>query len=288
MAGLQQIKKRISNVTSTRKITRAMYLIAASKSKRAKEQLESTRPYFKTVKSTMAEILLSSNDLGTGYIKDTYTASKPTYIVLTGDKGMAGGYNVNIVNLVSSMIEKQPNARLLVAGTMGRGILKRKGYDVDDDFKFPVINPTLYRARDIAGIVVELFSSGQTDEVRIVYSESVSALKQQPTELKLLPLSSEEFVTDPDAVANIKTREMLYEPGARQVFDHLVPRYLKGIIYSALIEAFSSEQNARMIAMDGATTSADEMIDKLTLLHNRARQAAITQEITEIVGGIPE
>lgn len=269
-----------------------MYLISASKSQKAKAQLEGTMPYFKQVASTLSEILAFTDHIDTPYIGGNIASEGKgnLYIVLGGDKGMAGGYNHNVINLLNARVDKETST-ILAAGILGRSQISRAGFNVDTSFRYPVMNPSVYRAREIAEIVVEKFLSREYREVYIVYTSMVTPLKQEPVMARLLPLSPEDF-SEPAVEIRAASQyapydAIKYEPSARHVFNHLVPHYLKGIIYVSFVEAFTSEQHARMYAMDNATKSADDMIGMLSLKHNRARQAVITQEITEIVGGIP-
>lgn len=292
MSRLHEIQSRIGSIKSTKKITRAMYLISASKSQKAKSQLEGTLPYFKQIASTLAEIMVStgvSRIIDTPFIGyDKATEGKCNlYFVMGGDKGMAGGYSHNIINLLNAKVDKE-TAKLVVAGMHGRSQISREGFNVDKKYRPPVMSPSVYRARDAAELIVEAYLSHRYREIYIVYTQMITPIKQEPVMVRLLPLSPEEFLekteisTTPSEYHTIK-----YEPSAREVFDHLVPHYLKGIIYGAYVEAYTSEQHARMYAMDNATKSADDMISRLSLRYNRARQSQITQEINEIVGGIP-
>lgn len=286
MAGLMEISSRIASVESTRKITRAMYLMSASKSKKAKKQMESMLPYFHHSAEVMTEILAAS----AGQVDTPFLANpgadegQNLYLVLAADKGMAGGYTGNLLNLLRIHVADKNRSSLWVAGMMGRILIGKQGYQVQPDFKYPVMNPNLYRARDMAELVVEKFLSGEYRRVYLIYTTMVSPLKQEPMQVQLLPLKPEDFLTDGEPAASHDLVD--YEPGPEQVFDVLVPHYLKGIIYCALVEAFTSEQNARMFAMDQATKAANDMIEQLTLKYNRERQAGITQEINEIAGGI--
>ena len=293
MSVLQEIKTRIGGVNGTKKITRAMYLISASRSQKAKIQLEHTLPYFKQIRQAMMEILASSGSVETPLMSnDSSEAKKPLYIVLAGDKGMAGGYNHNIINMLHENVDKKKST-LWVAGFLARGLISRAGFNVDLSWRYPVVNPTVYRARDISESVVKLYLDGTFDRIFMVYTEMTSAINQECKITQVLPLSHHLFKTEKDASDGSENQNyqqvpasMVYEPNQIEVFNNLVPYYLKGIIYSAFVEAFSSEQSARMMAMDNATKSADKTILALSVKYNRARQAAITQEITEIVGGM--
>lgn len=289
MASMREIKLRIKSIKETRQITKAFKLISAAKLKKAKKQLEQTLPYFKTVKATIADILIHSGHIENIYfdLREDKTERKTGFIVLTGDKGLAGGYNHNIIKLAESKINEASNSLLFVAGHVGHNYFRRKSRNMYKDFDYPVQNPTTYRAREIAEIVLELFRKGELDEVYIVYTLMASTIKLVPQIMKLLPLDLKAVHEDIGISENgMKIDDMFnYEPSPKVVFDVLIPKYVKGIIYGALVEAFTSEQSARMTAMDNATSNADDMLQSLNLFYNRARQAAITQEISEIVGG---
>ena len=286
MASLNEIKSSIENVKGTQKITKAMYLISASKSKTARVRLEKTRYHFNQITRIISEILDESEDLETVYTDDGFSkdAERALYIVLAGDKGQAGGYNHNVVSFLEQSVDKD-KSDLWVAGSMGRSIITRRSYAVSGDFTYPVMNPNLFRAREIAELVVSEYLTAKYSGVHLVYTHMESALKHVPTAIKLLPLDKEDFaLTDGENGAHEKAD---FEPNPKAVFEHLVPHYLKGIIYAAFVDSFTSEQHARMFAMDNATKSASDMIAALSLNYNRVRQAKITQEINEIVGGIP-
>lgn len=290
MANMREIKNRIKSIKETRQITKAMKLISAAKLKKARQQLEQTRPYFEKVKVTIADILMHSGYIDNIFfdIRNEKEGKKKGYIVFAGDKGLAGGYNNNILKLAESHIKQNPGSLVMVAGHMGRGFLQRKKYNVDEEFDYPVQNPSVYRAREIADIVLEMFSKGELDEVYMVYTKMISSIRLEPQIMQLLPLEIGALKTDLGIEEELveKVDEALsYEPSPKAVYDVLIPKYVKGIVYGALVEAFASEQSARMTAMDNATANADDMLQRLNLYYNRARQAAITQEISEIVGG---
>lgn len=290
MASMREIKLRIKSIKETRQITKAMKLISAAKLKKARQQLEATLPYFSKVKSTIADILMHSGHMENVYFEERKGKDNKRigFIILTGDKGLAGGYNHNILKLAEQRIDEAKDPVLMVAGHMGRNYFLRKNYNVLTDFDYPVQNPTVYRAREIAEKALQMFKDGQVDEVHLIYTLMVSTLKLVPTAMKLLPLDLEDLKEDIGLAGEVKVEidELLsFEPSPQAVFNVLIPKYVKGIIYGALVESFTSEQSARMSAMDSATANADDMLQSLNLYYNRARQAAITQEISEIVGG---
>lgn len=291
MANIYEIKSRMKGIKETRQITKAMKLISAAKLKKARWQLEQTMPFFTKVRTTLADILPSSEELEDLFFdqREEKPGRRKCYLIMTGDKSLAGGYNNNIERYAEGIIDGDKEALLLVAGQLGRAYFIKRGYNVDQKFDYIVQNPTVYRAREIAEQILDLFASAQVDEVHLIYTKMVSAIKLEPRDLKLLPLEleamREDLAEDKIILKGGDQEPIKYEPSMKSVFRVLVPKYLKGTVYGALVEAFTSEQSARMTAMDNATSNADEILEKLTLDYNRARQAAITQEISEIVGG---
>lgn len=285
---MREIKSRIKSINQMRQITKAMKLISASKLKKARTQLEETLPYFNKVRETIADILAHSAEVDSRFfdIREEKEGKKKAYIVMTGDKGLAGGYNSNILKLTEREIgDNKENALLLVAGTTGRSYFTRKEYHVHTEFDYAVQNPTVFRAREITETILDLYNKQEVDEVYIVYTQMISAISLEPKVLKLLPIEIGALREDVKANEIVLDQKFKYEPSEQEVLDVLIPKYIKGIMYGTFVEAFTSEQNARMTAMDNATKNADEMLQKLNLYYNRARQAAITQEISEIVGG---
>jgi F-type H+-transporting ATPase subunit gamma len=287
MANAREIKLRMKSIKDTRQITKAMKLISAAKLKKARGQLELTLPYFNKVKETIADILLHSGNIENMYfdLRSKKEGKKKGYIIMTGDKGLAGGYNHNVIKLAESNMDKATKPLLFVAGHTGRNYFLRKNANVYPEFDFPVQNPTVFRAREIADIVFDLFEKGELDEVFLVYTKMISTLRLEPQIIQLLPLEIKALREDLKIEETVIDESLSFEPSPKAVFDILIPKYIKGIIYGALVESFTSEQSARMTAMDSATSNADEMLQRLNLFYNRARQAAITQEISEIVAG---
>ena len=284
MAGLTELKTNIESIKSTQKITRAMHLISASKSKKARRQLEGAVMYFQRITVTLSEILTASRGLASPYLTPRNPDGKGLYVVLAGDKGLAGGYNNYIIKLMDERIDKDASD-VWVAGFAGRTEIARKGYNVDRTFRYEVVDPSIYRVREISEMILERYMAGDYGHVGLAYTTMENPLRQTPVMATLLPLKPEEL-TGPDASFE-QLNLIQYEPSPEEVFDHLIPFYLKGVLYGAFVEAFACEQLARMSTMDNATKSADDLIANLSLRYNRARQAIITQEITEIVGGIP-
>ena len=276
MAGVstKEIKNRIRSMESTKQITKAMEMVAASKLRRAQAQVLSSRPYFEILYATIQDILSQNQDTESAYMK-ARPVKKSLYVVIAGDRGLAGGYNSNILKMVVSQMEGK-DAVVLPIG--------KKAMDYFRSHNVPMLNETYGNAEDIsvgdcfsvAKLLCKAYLAGEVDEIYLAYTRFDSVLSQTATAMQLLPLQAE-------AKASQSTME--YEPDSETVLGAIIPEYLGGIFYGALCESRASEQAARRTAMDSATQNAEEMIADLSLQFNRARQAAITQEITEIVAG---
>ena len=280
MAGVstKEIKNRIRSMESTKQITKAMEMVAASKLRRAQAQVANSRPYFEILRNTIDDIVENNLDFSSPYLKEREEGNV-LYIVIAGDRGLAGGYNSNILKLVMTEI-KGKNATVLPIG--------KKAVDYFRSHKVPVLTDSYAEAADvsigdcfsISKQLCKAYRDGQFTHICVAYTTFASVLSQTPASMKLLPLVCEKC-------GEKKTPSMLtvYEPNDEEVFEAIVPEYLGGVLYGALCESRASEQAARRTAMDSATSNAEDMIADLSLKFNRARQAAITQEITEIVAG---
>ena len=280
MAGVsvKAIKTHIRSLGSTRQITRAMELVAAAKLRRAQERVLASGPYFEILYETIHKIVDANSDLSSPYLT-TGAGKKPVYVVIAGDRGLAGGYNSNVMKLVLSEIEGK-EAAVLPIGKKAVDYFKARNIPVLDIRYGEAADVSVGDCFTVAKQLCKLFCSGEYDGVHMVYTNLVSALSQTPAALQLLPLVRQ------DTGRQGKGRQvMLYEPNSREVFDAIVPEYLGGVLYGALCESRAAEQAARRTAMDAATKNAEEMMDDLRLQFNRARQAAVTREITEIVAG---
>ncbi len=287
MESIKEIRTHIDSVQQTLKITNAMYLISSSKLRKARRQLNDVQPYFEKITRTISDILHRTEGVDHVYF-DTRPGRphKVGYIVITGDKGLAGAYNHNVLRMVDEQLEKTENPTLFLIGQAGRNYFSHKGVNIDGEFMYTAQDPTVYRAREIGDTFIELFRKGHLDEVYVVYTEMVTAMEMEPRMVKLLPLDRETFPWTPRRAADGSERHVVtYVPSPEHVLNHIVPSYLKGLLFGTLVESFCSEQNARMNAMDTATDNARSLLKELSLHYNRARQSAITQEITEIVGG---
>lgn len=287
MASAKEIQDRMRSIKDTLKITNAMYMISSSKLKKSKKMLADTEPYFYTLQSEMSRILRHLPDMNSIYFKTNAEIPerkrKAGYIVITADKGLAGSYNHNILKLAEEELEKRDDYKLFVLGELGRHYFEQKGINIDKQFHFVVQDPSLSRARRIAEDLLKLYHENQLDELYIIYTTMVNAMQEEAQVAQLLPLKKTDFKIP--VPIDIPLEGLALKPSAEAVMDHIVPNYVVGFVYGALVEAFSCEQNARMMAMEGATNSAKQMLKELDIEYNRARQAAITQEITEVIAG---
>lgn len=294
MANMYEIRERIQSIRDIMKITNAMYLISSSKLKKARKDLMATEPYFNKLLYAMRSILsrapAEAEEELLFFDERTHipeSKRKKAFLIITADKGMCGSYNHNVIQAAEQAMEGTEMSHLFVMGQVGRMYFQRKAEKgklrVEPEFFYSTQNPYLYRARSIAESLMERFRSGEADDVYIVYTKMVNAVEFEPHVQQLLPLDVTHFVTSNADVT--KHHEAEFYPNIEAVMQHLIPNFMKGLIYGAMVESFCSEQQARMTAMDSATTSAKDMLSALSLQYNRARQAAITQEISEVCGG---
>ena len=278
-ASMKDIKLRIKSVESTMQITKAMELVASSKLRQAKERQERSRPYFTEMRNTLASIEASTRDFSSPYQKQR-EVKKRCLIMIAGDRGLAGGYNSNIIKAVTEMTRDGVPFCILPIGKRAVDFCTRKGIEIATSEFSEAGSISITDCFAISNLVTQGYLSGQFDEVSIIYTQFVSMLTQTPKAESLLPLKAE----DGQKREDLRTL-VLYEPSPEEVYDAIVPGYIAGMIYGAMCESIASEQGARRTAMDAASKNAAEMIEDLSLRYNRARQGAITQEITEIVAG---
>jgi F-type H+-transporting ATPase subunit gamma len=274
-------------IGQTLQVTKAMKLISTSKLRKGRILLEDTEPYFNRIQQTMSDLLRDSGNVDSEYLKKNRDG-RTAVIVVTSDKGLAGGYNANIFRYVMNMCQSLSNPILIIIGTVGQRYFLNSPYLVLENFTFSSRVPTVADAQDLSEYVVSQFDWGVFAEVRIVYTHMYNAMRLLPAEREVLPLDEEKITAAalPEAgEPAARQQHFEYEPSAEAVFDTLAPLYIKGVIYGCLVEAYASEQSARMSAMDEASKNADEMLASKTLFYNRIRQAGITQEVTEIVSG---
>ena len=272
--GLRDIRRRIRAVENTRKITQAMKMVAAAKLRRAQDSAQAARPYAERIEDALRSVAQDASASRMPLLRPR-PVQKVGYVVLTGDRGLSGPFNANILRLVQQEIRKGGEMTFFAVGRKGRDYLRHRGHPIAKEYIGIGDYPRYYQAQAIGEDIVQAFLSGEVDEVRLVYAQFVSAMTQRPVVQQLLP------VERPQGGG----RQYIYEPDADAVLDALVPHYLYALLYRALLESKASEWGARMSAMDSATRNSEELIRNLVLLLNRLRQAAITNEIDEIVGG---
>ena len=281
-AGIKEIKTRINSVNSTKQVTKAMELVASSKMRKAKDRALAARPYFGTMYNTVKDIATNTRGVRNVFLKQREVKNR-CYIVVAVDRGLAGGYNSNITKLTLSHMDGKKE-KVMTVGKKSTEFFSKRGYDILKSTE-SVEKCDYNEAIAFAQEAMDLYKKGEIDEVYMVYTEFVSPLTQNPKLLKVLPLAFEEENKETKEQAAKKAR-VQYLPSAEVVLGHIIPKYVSGIVYDGIIESFASEQAARRTAMSSATDNADEMLSNLELSYNRARQSAVTQEITEIVGGV--
>lgn len=295
MPNIREIRERIESIKQILKITNAMYLISSSKLKKARKALDDTTPYFDKLQETLSDILVHTPETRQRYFNKRAEIPeekrKKGYIVITADKGLCGSYNHNVLKQTEVELKKafDNNCYMYILGQVGRLYFQHRNNDIDhssidSEFLYTTQNPTLFRARDIAEQILDKFVKKELDEVYLIYTAMDSKGEFEPKTVQILPFKRIHFGLDKDGKMK-KLPKAEFVPSSKEVMDYLIPNYVKGLIYGAMVEAFCCEQQARMTAMDAATSSARDMIKDLSLVYNRARQAAITQEITEVVSG---
>ena len=284
MASAREIQSRMQSIKDTMKITSAMYMISSSKMQKAKKSLADTEPFFFAQQNAVARFMKSVPDTNNIFfgrdIPDD--RKKRGYLVITADKGLAGAYNHNVLKLASEQLEKGGQNKLFVVGELGRQYFMKKDVNIDGEFSYTVQNPTLYRARHIGLQLIDEYVREELDEVYIIYTKMINAFKMEADMFQLLPLQREEYTHK-----NLKgySDRMTFHPSVESVLNSLIPNVVRGFVYGALVESYASEHNSRMMAMQTATDSAKQMLHDLEIEYNRVRQAAITQEITEVIAG---
>lgn len=301
MAGTKEIVSRIKSIKDTMKITQAMYMMSSMKVRKAKQKLADTEPYFNGLSKEIASILYHFPDMHHIYfdnrIKDQMELiKKKGYIIVTGDKGMAGAYNHNVIKEAAALCDATEDKKLFVVGEVGRRYFCSKHYPVKEDFHFSTNNPSIHRARVMTEYIVDLYNREELDEVYVVYTRMINSMQSEVEVAKLLPLKTHEFLKlekqqthekpgQSDSDIDEEDDWFLIYPSPRKVLEKLVYNYVTGFLYGVLVEGAASEENARMLSMQSATNNAEAMLRELSVEYNRVRQAAITQEITEVIGG---
>ena len=281
MASMRDIKRRKQSITSTQQITKAMKLVSTVKLQKAKSRAEQTDPYFNYMYNTVCSILAKSGNVNHPYLTAGLSDRKAV-VVITSNRGLAGGYNSNIVKLITNN-ENFAKEDLDIYAIGGKGLeaLTSKGYHVTEAYTDIIENPVYADADALCKKVLASFAAGEVGEIYLAYTHFKNTVSQEPQLMKLLPVE----LTEED-LENAQTDLLMnYEPNEEEALNMIIPKYVTSLFYGALVESYASENGARMQAMDSATSNAEEMIDDLTLKFNRARQASITQELTEIIAG---
>ena len=281
MASMRDIKRRKGSISSTQQITKAMKLVSTVKLQRAKGKAETTKPYFDCMYDTIATMLSKSDNIDHPYLR-AGEFGKTAVIVITSNRGLAGGYNNNVVKLITGeeAFEKD-DLEIYALGKKGRDSFASKGYTVADDLSEIMNGPLYSDAKELSEKLLERFGKGEINEIYLAYTVFKNTVTHVPTMLKLLPVEIDAEETEADGM-NVP---MNYAPNEEEALGMIIPKYITSLIYGAMMEAVASENGARMQAMDSATSNAEEMIQKLSLDYNRARQGSITQELTEIIAG---
>ena len=285
MASMRDIKRRKGSIQSTQQITKAMKLVSTVKLQKAKQRAEQSGDYFKCMYETVVSMLAKAGNINHPYLK-AGDSSKKGIIVITSNRGLAGGYNSNITKLVTHGDFRREDAVIYVIGKKGKETLQRYGYKIKEDYSDIVEEPLYSDAMEVSRKVLDDFVNGEIGEIYLAYTGFKNTVVHVPTLLKLLPV---EVKTDAGGMgeggASDNRAPMNFEPEDDEALDMIIPKYVTSLIYGGLVESVASENGARMQAMDSATNNADDMIDHLTLMYNRARQGSITQELTEIIAG---
>ena len=282
MASMRDIKRRKSSIQSTQQITKAMKLVSTVKLQKAKLHAEATDPYFNHMYQTVTSILAKSGNINHPYLTSG-ASDKIAVVVITSNRGLAGGYNANVTKLVTNNQDLLPKDKVEVfcIGSKGREALERNGYRIREDHSAIMEAPTYEDAAAVCARVLDAFARGEIGEIYLAYTHFKNTVVHVPKLMKLLPV---EFSEEEISAADDKLI-MNYEPNVEEALDLIIPKYVTSIFYGALVEALASENGARMQAMDSATSNAEDMISDLSLKYNRARQGSITQELTKIIAG---
>ena len=287
MQGTKEIKERINSIKDTQKITNAMYLISSTKLQKARRSLYETEPYFFSIQAMMERLLRHIPNIDHEYFnqhKDLPDDQKVSaFLVVTADKGLAGAYNHNVLKLTEEHIQTKSNYKLFVVGEVGRHYFEKKNIPVEEEFKYTAQNPSLHRARMISLTMLDLYRQGAIHELNIIFTTIKAGMDSAALIKQLLPLQVS--IPTLSIPMDVYHEEFFLKPSTEAVVDYVVPNYLNGFIYSALVEAFCSEQNSRMMAMQSANDSANKILHELSVRYNRVRQSNITQEITEVTSG---
>ena len=288
MATMRDIKRRKASIESTEQITKAMKLVATVKLQKSRVKAEKTKVYFNMMYRTIQQMLKKTSGIDHKYLKSGHS-DKKAVVVLTANRGLAGGYNSNMIRLVLGSGVTTEEAEIFAIGRKGRDGLSRKGYHIAADYSDVINEPLFSDAVEITNDLLQKFEDGEIGEIYLAYTSFKNTVSQVPTFIKLLPVDLSQTAPEDDGTEDHGNKDdllfMNYEPDEEEVLNSIIPKYISSMIYGALLEAVASENGARMTAMDSATNNAEELIEELSLQYNRARQGSITQELTEIIAG---
>ena len=287
MPSAREIRVRMNSIQQTRKITNAMYLISSAKLRKAKQEWDQTRPYFQALKAEVKRIFRTSGHVESRYLYPDEGELPPDgtygFLVITADKGLAGAYNQNVLKEAHRLMQEHPQTKLFVVGEYGRQYFQRHQVPIERSFLYTAQNPTMQRAREITAELLDRFDKGELQKIFVIYTDMKNSLTENVSATRILPFHRSAFTAPTDEKRITEPFEFF--PSVTQVLENIVPSYVSGLIYSALIDSFCREQSARMNAMNSANENAEKMLGELALAYNRIRQAAITQEITEVSAG---
>ena len=286
MASLKEIRAKVTSIKSTQKITRAMQMVAASKMRRAQERMQLGRPYADNMRRVVSHLVKASPDYKHPYL-DSRAVNRVGYIVVTSDRGLAGGLNINLfkklMQHVKAQTEQSVESRFAVVGQKGVSFFKTFGGTVIAAETHYGDNPSFEQLSTPVQVMLDAFDRGEIDQIHLVYNKFINAMTQQPTVQQLVPIAAGDLTND--TLNREHSWDYIYEPTTKELLDGLMGRYVESIVYQSVVENIASEQSARMVAMKAATDNAGNLIKELQLVYNKLRQAAITREISEIVGG---
>lgn len=289
MPSSRELKERIKSIEDTKKITNAMYLISSTKMRKAKEELDNTRPYFEALRTEIKRIIRTLKTFDSKYIypEDMKNFRNGTYgiIAITSDKGLAGAYNLNVVKETIKLLDEHKDCKLFAVGEYGRNYFEKHNIPIEKNFKFSSENPTLDEAREITVDILEKYDSGELKKVFIIYTNLVNSFTVDAVSMRLLPFHRDYFNTEKEIKEKEVHNEFFFFPSVEEILEPLIESYITGIIYGALVDSYSSEQNSRMNAMSAAIKNAEDLLAKLSIEYNRERQGKITEEIIEISAG---
>ena len=282
MATMREIKRRRGSIQSTQQITKAMKLVSTVKLQKARGRAENSKAYFEYMYKTVTSMLAKAGEVDHPYLKGG-NSENIGIVVITSNRGLAGGYNANIVRMIVGSEIPKEKVRLYTVGRKGADGLARKGYTIAADYSDVIDEPTFADAKEMGKQLLTDFANGEIGEIYVAYTEFKNTVSHIPKLMKLLPVNPKDLQAEQEGQDELTL--MNFEPNEEEAISLLIPKYMTSILYGAFVEAVASENGARMQAMDAATSNAEEIINDLELKYNRARQGAITQELTEIIAG---